>query len=402
MKLTVFNQYHNNPDCPATCRHYSFIQALAKKHEITLITTNTWRHERITSDFEWLPANVDLVELQVPYSNKMGVAQRLFSFSEFAAQAFIKGLQTPRPDLIWGVSTPLSTAWIAGKVAALRHVPWLFEVQDLWPAFPIEMGAIKNKLLQKQLYKLELGMYRSAAEIVTLSEDMTRYVLDRGIDPAKVSTIVNGTDLDLLDRPGFKSKAALRSEYGIGDRKVVLYAGTYGRANDIPTLLKAAATLSHRPDICFVFTGTGFFEEEIKQAQQQYPNIVMLPPQPRQHVFTWFRLASVSLVSFIDRPVLDTNSPAKFYDSLASGTPVIVTNPGWTKRFVEQHNCGWYVPPGSPDLLAAKLNSVLSATADLETKGANGAKAAKEFFDRKMLVQKLDALFEKSVREFRK
>src|SRR5690606_10546 len=148
---------------PATCRHYSFMEQLAEKHKISLVTTDAWRALKITDEFPWLPEGIELYESKVAYNNKMGVAGRLLSYGGFAAYCLKAVLQMPKPDVIWAVSTPLSTPWVAAKVARLRNIPWVFEVQDLWPSFPIEMGAVKNKMLQKLLYREEKKLYESAA-----------------------------------------------------------------------------------------------------------------------------------------------------------------------------------------------------------------------------------------------
>ena len=55
--------------------------------------------------------------------------------------------------------------------------------------------------------------------------------------------------------------------------------------------------------------------------------------------------------------MLDANSPAKLYDALAVGTPVVVTNNGWTRALVEREGCGWYVPAGDAVALARRLHA---------------------------------------------
>ncbi|MFD2248617.1 glycosyltransferase family 4 protein [Pontibacter ruber] len=397
MQITVFNQHHHSPDSPATCRHYTFLEALAKRHEVSLVTSSAWRHLKITDKYSWVPDGVKLHEQDVPYNNKMGVARRVLSFSGYAGYSFYKGLSLPKPDVIWAVSTPLSTPWIADKIALLRNVPWVFEVQDLWPSFPIAMGAVKSKWVQRQLYQQEKYLYQSASHIITLSPDMTEYVAGLGISREKISTNLNGTDLELAGQVTEESMELLRHKYNLAGKQVVLYAGTYGRANDIPTLLKAAAELATEQHMQFVFTGGGYYEPQVQEVARKYGNITMLPPLPRHQIFSLFKLADLSIVSFNDLPVLATNSPAKFYDSLASGTPVIVTNPGWTKTFVEKYNCGWYAPAEQPSLLAATIKQALADSESLKAAGARGASIAAAQFDRQKLALQVEEVLTKVV-----
>ena len=90
--------------------------------------------------------------------------------------------------------------------------------------------------------------------------------------------------------------------------------------------------------------------------------------------------------------MLDANSPAKLYDALAVGTPVVITNQGWTKTLVEQHRCGWYAPAGDVAALAAQLAAVLAAPDALAEAGARGQQLAKTAFDRQQLAAQMQAI----------
>jgi glycosyltransferase involved in cell wall biosynthesis len=399
MHIAVFSQYHTNPDCPATSRHYTLLAHIAKTHRVTLLTTPAWKSQRLTQEFAWVPAGVEIREAEVPYENKMGPARRALAFAQYAAWAVREGLRIDKPDVIWGISTPLTAAWAAAQVARWRRVPWVFEVQDLWPAFPIAMGAVPTALARQQLYQLEKRLYKSARHILPLSPDMTRYVTELDIPASKVTTVLNGTDLELAARATPQAVEALRQQHWLAAKKVVLYAGTFGRANDIPTLVAAAeAMAATETDVVWLFLGHGFFEPLIAAAAARWPGrIRLVGGQARHEVFAWFALATVSVVSFLGLPVLDSNSPAKLYDSLAVGTPVVVTNAGWTKVLVEQHRCGWYVPAGNAVALVNRLRELLAMPELLVEAGANGRQLAIQEFDRQLLAGRVQQVLEAAV-----
>ncbi len=398
MHIAVFSQYHTNPDCPATSRHYTLLAHIAKTHRVTLLTTPAWQPQRLTREFPWVPPGVEIREARVAYDNKMGPVRRALAFAHYAAWAVREGLRIDRPDVIWGISTPLTAAWAAARVARWRRVPWVFEVQDLWPAFPIAMGAVPTLLARQQLYRLEKRLYQSARHIVPLSPDMTRYVTDLGIVPEKVTTILNGTDLEMAARATPAAVARLRQEQGLAGQRVILYAGTFGRANDIPALVAAAEALAAQESgVTWLFLGHGFYEPLIAAAAARWPGCIRLVGgQARHEVFRWFALADISVVSFLELTVLDSNSPAKLYDSLVVGTPVIVTNRGWTKELVEQYGCGWYVPAGA---LAEQLQGLLAQPEVLAAAGARGRRLALESFDRQQLAAQMQLLLEAAGRE---
>jgi glycosyltransferase involved in cell wall biosynthesis len=397
--IAVFSQYHTNPDCPATSRHYTLLAHVARTHRVSLITTRTWEAQAITKQFPWLPEGVEMRAAAVPYHNKMGVGRRALAFGQYAAYAVREGLRLDKPDVIWGISTPLTAAWAAAKVARLRRVPWVFEVQDLWPSFPIAMGAVPNKIAQKQLFALEKRLYTSAAHIVPLSPDMTSYVEQVGVSAEKTTTVLNGTDFHLAAKATDEAVATLRQEQGLAGRRVILYAGTFGRANDIPTLVAAAEKMAPtHPDVLWLFMGHGFHEPLIQEAAARCAGIRLIAPQPRHTVFTWFRLAEISVVSFLALPVLDANSPAKFYDSLAVGTPVVVTNNGWTRQWIEKYNCGWYSPAGNAEALASCISTLLADPTRLKQSGISGQDAAHAHFDRQTLAATMQRILESAAK----
>ncbi len=317
------------------------------------------------------------------------------AFAHFAARAALKGRSIPKPDVILGISTPLTAAWAAATTARRRKTPWVFMVKDLWPDFPIQMGAVKNRWLQRQLYALEHRLYRSAAHVVSFSPDMEAHILSHGIAPETVTTHLNGTDFWLIDACTDDDVVALREAHGLTGKQVVLYGGALGRANDIPTLIEAAERLTQHAGLQFVFIGHGFLTGRVREAAARLPNVSLLPPQPRHRILCWFKLADLSLVSFIDLPVLAANSPAKFFDSLGAGTPVLVTNPGWTKRFVEEHRCGWYVPPSDAAALAHRLDAALADPEALAEAGGRAAAVARRQFDRDAMAGQLETILQR-------
>ena len=390
MHILLVYQYYHNPDCPASGRHYQFVKSLSKHHEVTILTSDIWEQKRATHLHEWVPEGVTVHSFPVPYNNSMSVPARLKAFTGFVWHAIRKGLMIKKPDIIIGTSTPLTAAWAASMIGRLRGIPWIFEVRDLWPDFPIQMGAVGPKWLQQSLLKLERSLYQAASHVITLSPDMERHVRQKGIPAENVTTLLNGTDIHLAEATTYDEIVQLKKKYTLENKQVVLYAGTFGRANAIPSLIETANRLRHRSDVQFVFMGDGYYKPMLLEAAERLRNITVLSPVARHHIFHWFRLARVSLVSFVDLPVLRSNSPAKFFDSLAVGTPVIVTNDGWTKSFVETHECGWYVPPQNEVTLSQCIERVVDNSALSSRAGRNGYRIARTLFDRAQMIGPLE------------
>ena len=102
-----------------------------------------------------------------------------------------------------------------------------------------------------------------------------------------------------------------------------------------------------------------------------------------------------SITSFLNLPILKTNSPNKLFDSLSAGKPIIVNSAGWTKDLVEQEDCGFFADPDHPEDLADKLLLVKDDATLLERWGKNARRLSLEVFDQKVLSSKVADILEK-------
>ena len=393
--IAVLTQYYHTPDCANAGRPWSLVNALAGAgHDVTVLTSGTWRARRLTHRFAWTPPGVRLRTVTVPYANDMSAGERVRAFLSFAARAFWEGLKIPRPDLIHAASTPLTVGAVGAALARRWQCPWVFEVHDLWPDFPVQMGALPHPLLQHPLYALERFLYRDAAHVITLSPGMAAHVQE--FAPAHaVTSVAYGTDLDILSQVGTEERDALRRRLQREeDEPMVLYAGSFGRANDLPTLVETARRCAGACPARFVFAGDGYHRPLLERAARRLPNVSLLDPLPYPETLALFELADLSLVPFLDRPVLSTNAPSKFFDSLAAGTPVVVTNPGWTRDFVERHRCGWYTPAERPDSLRRRIEAVVREEPERRRAARNARRAGRTHFDRAEHMGRLLSIIE--------
>lgn len=419
--IACFIQHYHTPDCPTAARPYSLIRHLARRHQVTLVTSDAWRKRRLTSDFDWVPSSVRLVELPVPYGNRMGTARRFVAFASYAARALAAGMSGPAPDVVFGTSTPLSTGVVAALVARWHGVPWVFEVRDLWPDFPIQAGAVSSRWAKAGLYALERTLYRDAAHVIGLSPDMTSHI-QQFIPAHRTSTVLYGTDHDLADQVDPKTTQTLRQTIlertsaapekqapsgrfaqdetpGSPDAPpfVVVYAGSYGRANAIPSLLEAARRLQDHPHIRFAFSGDGYHAADVHAAAREVATVCSLPPLPHPTALALFAAADVSLVSFADLPVLATNSPGKLFDSLTMGTPVVVTHDGWYARWVHDRGCGWSLPPDNPGAWVDILQRLSRHPGEVHVASHRAYDVARQELSRHAAVQQIEEVIAEAV-----
>jgi glycosyltransferase involved in cell wall biosynthesis len=174
-----------------------------------------------------------------------------------------------------------------------------------------------------------------------------------------------------------------------------------GVTNGIDQLVDAAVALREAGEygVAIVAAGNGTEKERIERrvAELELENMIVLPDIPRDEIPQLVGAADVTLTSFAPYPILDTNSPNKFFDSLAAGKPPIVTLDGWLHRLVDEKRAGVYVRAGDGDALAQTLADLAGKPELVRELGANARKLAEEEFSRDLLADRLADVLEDAV-----
>ena len=261
MKISYIHQYFNTPTMPGSTRSYEFAKRLAASgHEVTMITSSRDSANYFKSKIE-LIENFKVHWIPVSYSNSMSFNRRVLSFLLYMVRASFVASRY-KADVIFASSTPLTViipAYISGK---FNRAPIIFEVRDLWPAVPIGLGYLRSKVLIYFAKFLERFAYHKSSHIIALSEDMSRGILNEGIGKEKVSVIPNSSDVQSF---GPLPKKRFFNRFGIKDEtKVFIYAGTFGKVNEVDYLVDLANQFKLDDRIYFLAVGFGSEFERLK------------------------------------------------------------------------------------------------------------------------------------------
>lgn len=396
MHVLYFHQHFSTPKGATGTRSYELSQMLIDcGHEVTMVcgankrgatnlsgvTENGYRRGKVD--------NIDLIELDIPYSNDQGYLKRTYTFMEFALKS-TKVAFDESYDLLFASSTPL-TAGIPGIVMKrFKDIPFVFEVRDLWPELPREMGVITNPFVLKAMGGLEWASYHSADRCIGLSPGMVQGIARRGIPKEHIATIPNGCDVDLF-KPRSKPKTTIPGVEK-GD-KVAVFTGAHGIANGLDAVLDAAGELLRmgRSDIKLVFIGEGGEKQRLldRKEKERLDNCLFLDPIPKVDLASMLSACDVGMMILDNVPAFYYGtSPNKFFDYIASGLPVFNNYPGWLADLIQEHDCGEVVPPEDPEAFAQGLADMMDDPERLERQGKNARKLAEERFNRKLLGEK--------------
>lgn len=399
MKVLYIHQYFVTPQQPGGTRSYWIAQELIKRgHQVIMVTAAKKDNPdggRMDID------GIDVIYVKTPgYNNYMSALQKLWAFVAFIRNAYNAAKKENGVDVVFATSTPLTVGAIALKLKNNKKWKYVFEVRDLWPEFPIEIGAIKNKLAIKFLRKFEKRIYDESEHVVALSPGMKEGVMKAGTPEDKISMIPNMAKPDKFFP--HEKNLVVAEQFGIDTTKFnVIHFGSMGRANGLGYIIDAAKYLHEKGDdtIRFVFMGSGATEPIIKAKAEQYGlhNVQFFGNHKMDVVSEVVNLCDASITTFLNLPVLKTNSPNKLFDSLSAGIPIIVNSAGWTKDMVEQEQCGFYVDVEHPEELAEKLLFYKDDKDTLELWGKNARRLSEEVYDKDILSAKVVDVIEKAM-----
>ncbi|MCS0225587.1 glycosyltransferase family 4 protein [Vibrio alginolyticus] len=331
---------------------------------------------------------IRIIEFDLAYSNSDGFLKRSMTFVKFALKSI--GLAfTEKYDVLFATTTPL-TAGIPGIFARwLRGKPFVFEVRDLWPELPKEMGVIKNPIILGLMSLLEWASYRSANRCIGLSPGIVEGIKKRGVPTDKIAMVPNGCDLSIFTQPS----EPWRPEGVTQEDLMAVFTGTHGMANGLDAVLDAATELQSRGrnDIKLVLVGQGKLKPQLeaKAKEMQLNNVVFHPPVNKQKLAGLMASADVGMQVLANIPAFYYGtSPNKFFDYISAGLPVINNYPGWLAGMIEDSQCGFTVAPENPQAFANALEQAADNRGALVNMGASARQLAESQFDRQLLADK--------------
>jgi glycosyltransferase involved in cell wall biosynthesis len=373
---------------------------VAQGHEVHMVTS--WREpcdER--SWFQSTVAGINIHWLPVEYSNHMSFTDRIKAFFDFALKSSRKAFEI-KADLVFATSTPLTIA-LPGIYAARRQkIPMVFEVRDLWPELPIAIGALKNPVLRFGARMLENWAYKNSSAIVTLSTGMKEGVVSTGYPSENIAVIPNSSDNVEFAHNAVAAQQFRRAKEWLGDKPLLVYTGTFGKINGVDYMVHiASALLARESDVRILLVGSGAERRNVMEAAKEAGvyerNLFFEKSLPKKNIPGLLSAANMAVALFIDLPEMRTNSANKFFDALASSTPVLLNYGGWMHDLVMSHRCGLPAWQKSVDEVAEDLDNKLHDQLWLEKAGYAARKLAEMYFDRDDLANQLITVLKKVV-----
>ncbi len=389
MHVLLLHQHFNTPAKGGAIRSYYLATALAGTGmHVTVITAHnekTYRKEIIEG--------IEVHYLPVAYDNRFGFIARSNAFLKYVNGAVKLASQFRDVDYCYAISVPLTVGLAAMWIKMRYKIRYIFEVGDLWPEAPIQLGFINNFVFAHALYALEKRIYKSAHAVVALSPSI-KSDIEKKVPGKTVHLIPNMADCDFY-KPE-KKDSAFESQYGVAGKLVVSYIGAIGVANGLDSFLECVnASRKAQLPVHFFMCGDGAELDRLKNHAQTLGlvNLTFLDFRNRDGVKELLNITDAAFISFKQVPILETGSPNKFFDGLAAGKLIILNFGGWIRQEIEATQCGFYYNPQHPTEFVKKLSAYLYEGGLLERAQTASRKLGVEKYSREKLSEGFGEVF---------
>jgi glycosyltransferase involved in cell wall biosynthesis len=400
MRVLVIHQAFGSPGEPGGTRHWELGRYLAQSgdqmcvvtSQINYASSKRWRSGPGRFCEEANESGVRVLRvLGLPILNR-SFTWRVVALVFFAVTSLWVAWRVRSVDVVMGTTPPIFQAVSAWLVAKLRRKPFLLEVRDLWPEFAIDIGVLRNPLLIFLSRWLERFLYSQADHILINSPAYRDYLEGRGIPSNKISLVPNGADVGMF-RPDADG-SAYRKALNLEDKFLVVYAGAMGMANDLVTILNAAARLRDHADVHFVLTGDGKERSTLRREAEELHlhNVTIASPVAKSKMPEVLAAADVCVATLKNIPMFTTTYPNKVFDYMAAGRPTVLAIDGVIRQVLERSEGGICVPPGNDEALADAVLQLYQAPALRARMGASARQYVITHFDRKQQAEEFRSI----------
>lgn len=398
MDIVLLAQYFGDlEDLEKNNNRFCYIATmLANYHSVEVLTT-TFFHKR-KKHIENIPEkykNFKITAFHEPGYRKNVSIKRFFSHKVLAKnmREYLDGRK--KPDVIYCAVPSLDCAYVAAKYAKENNVPFIIDVQDLWPeAFKmvLDIPVLKN-IIFLPMDKKANYIYSSADHIIGVSNTYCERAKRVNLN-ADATPILIGTKLATFDA------YAKRNKISRDDQKLLLgYCGTLGHSYDLRCVFDALQIVKSRgyENIEFWVMGSGplanVFEEYAREKELDVKFWGWLSYEQMCGVISSCDICINPISKGAAQSIIN-----KHADYAASGLPIISTQECEEYRaLLHDNNCGINCSCADSKSVADAIMYLIEHETERKQMGANARNLAETKFDRNKTYMQIKDIIEKVV-----
>ena len=306
---------------------------------------------------------------------------RVLNIAAFLAQLWWQAGDWARrfkPDAVIASSTYPMDIWVARRIARQARAKLVYEVHDLWPASPIELGGMSpGHPFIRLCQKAENDAYRDVDCVVSMLPKVHDHMAAHGLDLARLNIVPNGVSPDDWAQacdPLRSDVMQVIEQLRASGRAVVGYAGSMGAPNALDTLLDAAKLMQDAA-LGVVLVGDGHERPRLAQriTQETISNVTLLPPIPKAQIPSFLGAIDIAYIGWQHSPIYRFGiAPNKLMDYMMAGCAVLHSVAAGNDPVAES-GCGLTVAPESAQAVAQGLRRLAAMSpAERRTIGQRG------------------------------
>lgn len=264
--------------------------------------------------------------------------------------------------------------------------PCLLYCMDLWPA-SLTIAGIREKSLPYCLMGWISGLiYRSAGVVLIASQGFREYLRDElGVADERITYLPQFAE-DIFSKIAAGDKS--------GEVKELVFAGNTGKAQALPTVLKAAAILRGEIELRWHIVGDGQALEEAKAMSKELglENIIFHGRKPVEEMPAYYAMADAMILCLTGEKIISQTLPRKMQTYMAAGKPILASVNGETARVMAESRCGFCAPAENEEAFAEVVRNYFKLTP--EERGQMGDNAREYYmnnFSKEAFFEKLSS-----------
>lgn len=300
---------------------------------------------------------------------------------------------------------PPATIWLpAAAIRLFRRIPFVYNIQDMWPDALASSTMVKNSAALKLAHKVCRYFYRKADRIVAQSNGFKNLLVERGVSEDSIDVIYNWCDDTKIKAVDYDENLA--RELGMYGKFNILFAGGMGKGQALKAIIETANLIKDElPEVQFVFIGSGVERELIQNRTKELDldNVKFLERCPPDEIGKFMSLAQVMLVHLKDNLLHEITVPSKIQAYMNVGKPILIGAIGDAAELVVRAGAGIKCQPEDPAKIAQAVRKLYHMPADqLQAMG----QAGKAYYDTELSLavgaRKYEEIFTRTIEQFKK
>jgi glycosyltransferase involved in cell wall biosynthesis len=337
---------------------------------------------------------IRIIRTWAPKDHRRSLFRRAYNYLAYTALAgLVSVLKVHKVDRVFAGTDPILMMPVVHLISMIKRAYMVMDERDLYPETAIALGVMKQGVLSNIIFHIQQFFRHQAIGILAATPGIKKRLLNYGVPERKVHLLYNA---DVFLNEDIEAGQSIGSLRKLSNRSFLVgYVGGLGRANDIPTLLRAAERLKGLEQVGFVIVGSGEMRESYMDfcRQKELGNVMFLPAVPRKQARALIKQMDICAQPLLKDGHFSSTLTSKTFDYHGLGKPMIFCGQGDTVNLLQETGGGLAVPSEDDEALAEAIRKLAKDDSLRERMGTS----ARQWYERNIETGAACALMKKAM-----